>query len=111
MVCIGLLLMTISFIKESPALEIEADMYDFAPLTVTYDYNITKPKAELIVSEFDKNDFKFEFVEGGIESWDNYTFEKKTKETLGAYYLTDTDNYNNYIYEYIVAINSVAYEA
>lgn len=36
MVIIGLLLMTISFIKESPALEIEPTMYDFSPLTVTY---------------------------------------------------------------------------
>jgi len=39
MVCLGLLLMTISFIEESPALPLEASMYDFAPLPVTYGYN------------------------------------------------------------------------
>ena len=39
MVCIGLLLMTISFINESPPLPIETNMYEFKPLDVTYGYN------------------------------------------------------------------------
>ena len=38
MVCIGLLLMTISFVTESPPLPIQTDMYEFHPLEVTYGY-------------------------------------------------------------------------
>ena len=38
MVCIGLLLMTITFINESPALPLNTEMYDFSPLDVMYGY-------------------------------------------------------------------------
>ena len=34
--------MTIAFIKESPALDIEPGMYDFSPLAVTYGGSISK---------------------------------------------------------------------
>ena len=42
MVLIGLILMTISFLKESGALVIEPSMYDFSPLIVTYGGNVNK---------------------------------------------------------------------
>ena len=61
-----------------------------------------------MISEFSDEDFAFNKVEGSSENWDNVVYETKNDEKLGAYYLM---NAKNYVYEYIVAVNSIAYEA
>ena len=47
---------------------------------------------ETITNEFSSSGFNFEFVTGdNITLWDEKVYEKKTRETLGAYWINEFD--------------------
>ncbi|KRX00793.1 P-loop containing nucleoside triphosphate hydrolase [Pseudocohnilembus persalinus] len=125
MIIFGLYIVTISSsYSDEPYDLIASEIYDFQPKTIYgWGQQVSQQKVEDILENFREENYKFiKYDESqDVEDWDKFVFEKKDKETLGAYWLKSYQNENNQNQnnqsqqenqvEYILEINSLYRES
>ena len=84
-------------------------MYDFAPLSISCGGAVNKTVYNSVIDEFSSSEYDFNYISGdNITLWDEIIYQNKTRETLGAYWI---ENINETSADYILSVNSIAYES
>lgn len=106
MITVGLGIMTIKFVIESPALEMLPNLYS-TPLPTVYSGSADPNTMMALLEKMDSR-IKLSYTsQSSAADWDNYLFDNRRSDQRGSYFIQEIDR-NRQVYSYISLFNTTS---